>query len=240
MSQLSSVSPSYRSPVTLGDFVKGRRSSSKGGAKNSPEQRQVSNHRNLFPQDDPIDFSVNDIQFEKVQKKKGAMKELKWSENDVDFTIDTKTCSYKKCLKNDEYVRPFNNFRVPSLSYASAEADINFNNEHFFLPEAQQFGSGGLAPAEDAASATVSYFPFDRVEVEEVGLGPGAWYQGTTYYALEDQVSCLDTLATDLCSLDLSTASSVAEADTSQARGRVEDIEKDEELNNIVIAIIDD
>ena len=239
MSQLSSVSPSYRSPVTLGDFVKGRRSS-KGGAKSSPEQRQVSNHRNLFPQDDPIDFSVNDIQFEKVQKKKGAMKELKWSENDVDFTIDNKTCSYKKCLKNDDYVRPFNNFRVPSLSYASAEADINFNNEHFFLPEAQQFGSGGLAPAEDAAAATVSYFPFDRVEVEEVGLGPGAWYQGTTYYALEAQLPCLDTLATDLCSLDLSTASSVPEADTSQVRGRVEDIEKDEELNNIVIAIIDD
>ena len=114
------------------------------------------------------------------------------------------------------------------------------HNEHFFLPEAQQFGSGGLAPAEDAAAATVSYFPFDRVEVEEVGLGPGAWYQGTTYYALEDQLPCLDTLATDLCSLDLSTASSVPEADTSQARGKVEDIEKDEELNNIVIAIIDD
>merc|ERR1739844_691637 len=102
-----------------GDFIKRRGAKSKS----SPEYGRQHNHRKIFPKDDPIDFSVNDINFEKVQKKISSKKELKWSQNDVNFTFDMKTCSYQKCLKNDLHIQPFNNFRIPS--YSSGEFDIN-------------------------------------------------------------------------------------------------------------------
>ena len=225
---LAQVSPSARSPVTLGDFIKRR-----GGAKSrtSPELRKHHNHRNLFPKDDPIDFSVNDINFEKVQKKMNSKKELQWSQNDVNFTFEMKTCSYQKCLKNDLHIQPFNNFRLPS--YSSSESDINFNNEHFFLPESL-----------DQRGDDNSYFRFDRVEVEAEG-GQQGLYQGTTYYSLEDQLQDLSTssdlmtsISDSLGSLDLASRSYDATEESSM--DREEDIEKDEELNSLVISIIDD
>ena len=216
--------PVTRSRVTLGDFMERRGAKSKM----SPEHRRQHNHRNLFPKDDSIDFSVNDINFEKVQKKMNSKKELKWSENDVNFTFDMKTCSYKKCLKNDMYIQPFNNFHIPS--YSSSEFDINFNTEHFFMPESRN-QSGN----DDS---------YTRFEVE---LGGQGLYQGTTYYNLEDQLQDLSistssehmTSSSDsLGSLDLASRSYDATEETSMVRE--EDIEKDEELNNIVISIIDD
>jgi len=236
---MSHVSPNYRSPVTLGDFVQSRRSR---GNKHSPENsnyqhhRQVPDHKTLFQQDSSIDFSVNDIQFEKVQKKNRAAKELKWSENDVDFTVEAKTCSYKNCLTNDENVNPFNNFHVPSTTYSSVDSDINFNNEHFFLPDAQEFDGY----SEDPTS--VSYFPFDRVEEDEMCLG--LYHQGTTYYNIEDQVwNMMDNVTDSLGSLDLDISSTISvpenETTNNKSLSHLEDIEKDEELNNLVLSIID-
>ena len=231
---MSHTSPNYRSPVTLGDFVQRRRSR---GGKNSPESGRYHQNdpRNMFPQEGQIDFTVNDIQFEKVQKKKSAAKELKWSENDVDFSLlDNKTCSFKDCLTNDGNVNPFNNFHVPSTSYSSGESDINFNNEHFFLPESKEFDNYSDDPS------SVSYFPFDRVEEDEMFLG--LYHQGTTYYSIQDQVcNLVDNVAVSMGSLHMCDNISISGPDevTHQKLARVEDIEKDEELNNIVLSIID-
>ena len=189
-----------------------------------------------------IDFSINDIQFENVYNKKKAAKELKWSENDVSFTIDTKVCSYKKCLKNDDNIRPFNSFRVPS--YSSNEADINFNNEHFFLPESQHY--------EDCS---ISYFQFDKVEMEDFQFPDGDlagkfgdYFQlgGTTYYNVDDQLNSSNqsssfNICDGLVSLQLeSSSSSSSSEDEQSAPVSEEDLEKDEELNSIVFSIIDD
>ena len=227
MSQMSSPnsSSSSRSPVTLGDFIKKRRNKNKSSpdsnkffSKFSPSRSP----RSLFTKDGQIDFSVNDINFEKVQTKKCVLRELKWTENDVDFS-KSKTCSYKKCLQNDENIRPFNNFRNPS--YSSDDSDINFNNEHYFLPESQHY--------EDC---TVSYFSFDRVEEDVAEY----LYQGTTYYNVDGQVtnlssSSLSNVTDTMANLDISTESDETTVDT-----KAEELEKDEELNNIVISIIDD
>lgn len=238
MSQMSSPSSS-RSPVTLGDFIKKRRNKNKSSpdspkffSKFSP----TSNPRSLFTRDGQIDFSVNDINFEKVQTKKCILKELKWSENDVDFS-KSKTCSYKKCLQNDENIRPFNNFRNPS--YSSDESDINFNNEHYFLPESQHY--------EDCS---VSYFSFDRVEDDGFyGQEAEYLYQGTTYYNVEGQLSnlsssSLSNVTDTMGALDISqpdnTESSAEDSADNTVNNKPEELEKDEELNNIVISIIDD
>ena len=183
-----------------------------------------------------IDFSVNDIQFENVHNKRRAAEELKWSENDVNFTIDTKICSYKKCLKNDDNIRPFNSFRVPS--YSSDKSDINFNNEHFFLPETQNYEN--------------SYFQFDKVEMEDFQSPDGHFtgkfrdyfqHGGTTYYNVEDQMNSSNqssslNICDDLVALQLESSSS-SEDDQSEPVN-VEELEKDEELNSIVFSIIDD
>ena len=244
MSQTQSSSPpavpstNSRSPVTLGDFIK-RRGKNKNKSSPGNNQQQYSN---LYARENAIDFSVNDIQFENVQNKRKAVKELKWSENDVNFTIDTKTCSYKKCLKNDDNIRPFNNFRVPT--YISNDSDINFNNEHFFLPETQSYEDG-----------STSYFQFDKVEIEDFQIPDGDftgkfsdYYQhgGTTYYNVEDQLnssgqSSSFNICDGLVSLQLESSSASSEDEQPEpANVDVEDLEKDVELNNIVFSIIDD
>ena len=226
MSQVTS--PSSRSNITLSlrDFIKrdfNKKSRNKN--KSSPDNQRS---RTVFNKENCIDFSVNDIEFEKVQKKRGAMKELKWSENDVDFS-STKTCSYRKCLQNDENIRPFNSFRVP---YSSDESDINFNNEHFFLPEFQQL--------EDSST---SYFSFDRVEdAGYFGQEPEYFYQGTTYYSLDEQVnnlssSSISNITDNIGVLDITEENQDSDHDDAD---KSKELENDEELNNIVISIIDD
>lgn len=62
-----------------------------------------------------INFAENDIKFEKRDQNKNSRRkeELKWSENDVDFTtFNAAKCPYEKCLVNDDIVRAFNNFQV--------------------------------------------------------------------------------------------------------------------------------
>ena len=254
MNQMSS--PNSRSPVTLGDFIKKRRN------KKSPDN--FNNPRSLFAsRESHIDFSVNDINFEKIQNKKKAMKELKWSENDVDFTIDNKTCSFQKCLKNDENVRPLNNFRVPS--YSSGLSDVNFNNEHYYLPESHQYDE-----------STLSYFPFDRVELDDsyyacAGQEPESeylyYFGGTTYYNVEEQLNnsqkndvstssdVVSNIVDGIGSMDIGTSSGVSSNSSSSSslssqnfpsltpldvQQKTVEIEQDEELNSLVISIIDD
>ena len=229
---LAQVSDNTRSPVTLGDFMKRRGAKSKTSPDHTNRNQYTRNHRNLFPKDDQIDFSVNDINFEKVQKKINSKKEPKWSENDVNFTnftFDKKTCEVDKCLKNDMFIQPFNNFSIPS--YSSNEFDINLNTEHFYMPESKNQGGDDN-----------SYFRFDRVEVEDGGQGQ---YQGTTFYNLEDQLQDLSTssehmtsISDSLGSLDLASRSYDATEDSSM--DKEEDIENDEELNKFVNSIIDD
>ena len=83
---LAQVSDNTRSSVTI--MKRGAK------AKTSPDhtyRNQYSrNRRNFFPKDEQIDFSVNDVNFEKVEKnfekKLSSKKEPNWSENDVNFT----------------------------------------------------------------------------------------------------------------------------------------------------------
>ena len=212
------------------------------------------NPRSLFTRDfgreTQIDFSVNDIVFEKVENQ--FEEEMKWSENDVDFTVEQKECSYRHCLQNDSGFKAFNSFRLNS--YSSEESDINFNNEHFYLPDTQQFAENGT-----------TYFPFERVE-EDAYFGADEGYYGTTYYQGDDlyynneqetqddqqvvpghgqhdlhgskNVSGIENIAETLLSLDISSG----ECSPAQKGERLEDktIEKDEELNNLVLSIIDD
>ena len=257
-----SLSPNSRSPMTLGDFIKTRKSK-----KNSspPDMNSVkilrrpipgnfrspgANPRSLFsrdfPRDGQIDFSVNDIVFEKVENQ--FEEEMKWSENDVDFAVDQKQCSYRHCLQNDSGFKAFNSFRLNS--YSSEESDINFNNEHFYLPDSQQYTENGT-----------TYFPFERVE-EDAYYGADEGYYGTTYYQGDDlyyyneqdgqdeqqvvpeqqeargskNVSGIENIAETLLSLDISTGSPAPKGE------KLDDtiIEKDEELNNLVLSIIDD
>ena len=229
---LAQVSDNTRSSVTLGDFMKRRGAKSKTSPDHTNRNQYTRNHRNFFPKDEQIDFSVNDINFEKVQKKKNSKKEPNWSENDVNFsnfTLDMKTCEVEKCLKNDLFIQPFNNICIPS--YSSNEFDINLNTEHFFMPESKNQGGDDN-----------SYFQFDRVEVEDGGQGQ---YQGTTFYSIEDQLQDLSTssenmtsISDSLGSLDLASRSYDATEDSSM--DNEVDIDKDEELNKFVNSIIED
>eukprot|EP00092_Neocalanus_flemingeri_P023641 GFUD01025642.1.p1 GENE.GFUD01025642.1~~GFUD01025642.1.p1 ORF type:complete len:299 (+),score=62.04 GFUD01025642.1:79-897(+) len=264
-----SLSPNSRSPVTLGDFIKTRKS--KNNKNSSPEvgsvqilRRSIPGHfrssggnpRNLFSRENQIDFSVNDIVFEKVENP--LEEEMKWSENDVDFTAEQKPCSYRHCLQNDSGFQAFNNFRLNS--YSSEESDVNFNNEHFYLPDPQQY-----------TDYDSTYFPFERVEEDAYYGAADEGYYGTTYYqgddvyyynadteALEDQqvvpnqnVSGIENIAETLLCLDISAGdfSPAPKGDRLNEKDKIEEgeepnhkvpFEKDEELNNLVLSIIDD
>ena len=125
----NSLSPNSRSPMTLGDFIKTRKTNKAGSSPDSngvrilrrPEtggscRPTIGNPRSLFHKDfvheNNIDFSVNDIVFEKVEGQMTS--EMKWSENDVDFSLQQKQCAYRHCLQNDFRVKPFNSFRLNS------------------------------------------------------------------------------------------------------------------------------
>jgi len=272
-----SLSPNSRSkaPVTLGDFMKIRKPKTKKNA--SPDSASVrilrrpspegvcnySSLRTFLPRENQIDFSVNDIDFDKVENH--HEEEIKWSENDVDFTAEQKPCSPLSLngqkimlastpsqtgdlhsLKNDSGFQAFNNFRLNS--YTSDESDINFNNEHLYLPDPQQYTEHGT-----------TYFPFERVE-EDTYYGADEGYYGTTYYqgdglyyfdnpeAVEEQqvvpgsqdlqiaenVSEIENILETLLGLAISSGEEESLEDKDKA------IEKDEELNNLVLSIIDD
>jgi len=260
-----SISPNSnsRSPVTLGDFIKTRKSKKisspdSNGVKilrrpiHSNMRYSAGNPRNLFAREDgQIDFSVNDIVFEKVENQ--LEEEMKWSENDVNFSIDPKPCSYRNCLQNDSGFRAFNSFRLNS--YSSEDSDINFNNEHFYLPDQQQqYTENGT-----------TYFPFERVE-DDTYLGPDEVYYGTTFYQgqsddqyyygghEEQQVvpgneellgstpsAGIESITRSFLGLNFSQSSGEV-SPTLEVRVTEKDksIEKDEELNNLVLSIIDD
>ena len=224
-----------RSPMTLGDFIKSRK-----GSKSPPEnngkflKRQShsfggwSNPRNLFYNQDQeqIDFSVNDIEFDKISSKDPIITDMKWSVNDVQFSLDNGApCGYGACLQNDKGVRPFNNFRLSS--YSSDDSDLN--NEHLMMPE-----------------SSLSYFPFERVEDGEAE-NPGdstedEGFYGTIYYSLEDQIYNKDKqedksdgdnvgeVSEELGDLD------IKQTTTNKTH---EGFVGDEELNNLVNSIID-
>jgi len=263
-----SISPNSnsRSPVTLGDFIKTRKSkkTSSPGSNDvkilsrpmHSNMRSAGNPRSLFArdyfrEDGQIDFSVNDIVFEKVENQ--LEEEMKWSENDVNFSIDPKPCSYRNCLQNDSGFRAFNSFRLNS--YSSEDSDINLNNEHFYLPDQQQqYTENGT-----------TYFPFERVE-EDAYLGADEIYYGTTYYqgqaddqvyygGLEEQqvvpgneeflgsnpTSGIESITRSFLGLDFSQSSGeVSPTLEVRVTEKEKSIEKDEELNNLVLSIIDD
>ena len=232
MNHISTFPNNSRSPMTLGDFIKSRK-----GNKSSPEnsgkflKRQAhsfggwssSNPRNLFCNESDIDFSVNDIEFDKINNKDPLLTEMKWSVNDVQFSLDNGApCNYVGCLQNDTRVRPFNNFRL--RSYSSDDSDSNVNTEQFFMAE-----------------SSVSYFPFERVEDAEDGSPEDEGFYGTTYYSLQDQ----------LCNNQQRGQGEEAVEDVEDVMQQMETInikqnktqegfEKDEELNNLVLSIIDD
>ena len=218
MNHISSVPNNSRSPMTLGDFIKSRK-----GSKSSPEnngkflKRQAhsfggwasSSPRNLFCNQAEIDFSVNDIEFEKMKSKDPIITEMKWSVNDVQFSLDNGApCHYGACLQNDTSVRPFNNFRL--RSYSSDDSDINSQN---FI----------------VAASSVSYFPYERVEDGEEGSLEDEGFYGTTYYNLQDQLGNNQQTQQE-------EEREVQEGATKTQEG----FEKDEELNNLVLSIIED
>ena len=225
----SNFPSNQRSPMTLGDFIKSRK-----GSKSPPEnngkflKRQShsfggwSNPRNLFYNQDQeqIDFSVNDIEFDKVSSKDPIITDMKWSVNDVQFSLDNGApCDYGACLKNDTGVRPFNNFRLSS--YSSDDSDLN--NEHFMMPE-----------------SSLSYFPFERVEDGEVD-NPGdstedEGFYGTIYYSLEDQLYNKDRQEDNVGEV----TGGLGDLDIKQTTTNKTQEDFDEELNNLVLSIIDD
>ena len=258
-----SLSPNSRSPVTLADFIKTRKSKKNA----SPDIKGVQilknpnpgsfrnyagNSRSLFPREfsreNKIDFSINDVVFEKVEDPEEE--EVKWSENDVDFTAEQNPCSYRQCLQNDSGFRAFNSFRLNS--YSSEESDITFNNEHFNLPGPQQY-----------TEQDTTYFPFERVE-EDTYYGADEGYYGTTYYQgddlyyyndpepLEEQqvvpqdlhiannVSGIENIVDPLLILDISSGDVAPDPKEESLDEKDKTIEKDEELNNLVLSIIDD
>ena len=236
-SSLAQVSVNTMSSVTI---MKRTGAKAKTSSDHTYRNQYSRNHKNFFPKDEQIDFSVNDVSFEKVETKLSQRsseetkpkKEPNWSENDVNFTSfnpDKKTCEVEKCFKNDMFIQPFNNYVLPS--YSSSEFDINLNTEHFFMPESKNQGGDDN-----------SYFQFDRVEVEDGGQGQ---YQGTTFYSLEDQLQDLSTssenmtsISDSLGSLDLASRSYDATEDSSM--DNEVDIDNDEELNKFVNSIIED
>ena len=224
-----------RSPMTLGDFIKTRKGSKSPPGNNGKFlKRQAqsfggwssSNPRSLFnPQDQDqltIDFSVNDIQFDKISSKDPIITDMKWSVNDVQFSMDNGApCGYGACLQNDKGVRPFNNFRLSS--YSSDDSDLN--NEHLMMPE-----------------SSLSYFPFERVEDgEEDNPGDSTedeGFYGTIYYSLEDQIYNKEKLEDNVGEV----TEELEDLDIKQTTTNKtqEGFEEDEELNNLVLSIIDD
>ena len=221
MNHISSFPNNSRSPMTLGDFIKSRK-----GGKSSPEnngkflKRQAhsfggwasSNPRNLFCNQSEIDFSVNDIEFEKINSKDPIITEMKWSVNDVQFSLNNGApCHYRACLQNDTSVRPFNNFRL--RSYSSDDSDTNSQN--FFT-----------------AGSSVSYFPFERLEDGEEGSQEDEGFYGTTYYNLQDQLSNNKQHQQE---------EEREESEVEQEAIKTQEgFDEDEELNNLVLSIIED
>merc|ERR1712096_467953 len=97
--------------------------------------------RTFLPRENQIDFSVNDIDFDKVENH--HEEEIKWSENDVDFTAEQRPCSPLSLngqkimlastpsqtgdlhsLKNDSGFQAFNNFRLNSYTIHRAWDNI--------------------------------------------------------------------------------------------------------------------
>ena len=221
-----------RSPMTLGDFIKSRKGSKSPSENNSKFLKRQShsfggwsssNPRNLFYQQDQvqIDFSVNDIQFDKISSKDPINADMKWSVNDVQFSLDNgPPCGYGACLQNDTGVRPFNNFRLSS--YSSDESDLN--NEHLMMPE-----------------SSLSYFPFERFEDGEDD-NPGdstedEGFYGTIYYSLEDQIYNKEKLEDNVGEV----TEELEDLDIKPTTNKTQEgFDGDEELNNLVLSIIDD
>ena len=246
MNHTKSANSNQRSPMTLGDFIKTRKGSkSTPGNKGKFLKRQShsfggcssSNPGNLLNHPDPdqeqqqdqavqIDFSVNDIQFDKINSKDPIITDMKWSVNDVQFSLDNGApCGYGACLQNDQGVRPFNNFRLSS--YSSDDSDLN--NEHLMMPE-----------------SSLSYFPFERVEDGEDNPGDSTedeGFYGTIYYSLEDQIYHKDNLADKIHVENVGEAIEQLEdlnIKQTTTNNTQEGFEEDEELNNLVLSIIDD
>ena len=237
-SSLAQVSVNTMSSVTI---MKRTGAKAKTSSDHTYRNQYSRNHKNFFPKDEQIDFSVNDVSFEKVETKLSQRsseetkpkKEPNWSENDVNFTSfnpDKKTCEVEKCFKNDMFIQPFNYFTIPPPpipSYSSNEFDVNLNANANFMLESKNKGGDDN-----------SHFRFDR----DGGQGQ---YQSTTFYSLEDQLQDLSwssenmtSISDSLGSLDLASRSYDASEDSSM--DNEVDIDKDEELNKFVNSIIED
>ena len=237
-SSLAQVSVNTMSSVTI---MKRTGAKAKTSSDHTYRNQYSRNHKNFFPKDEQIDFSVNDVSFEKVETKLSQRsseetkpkKEPNWSENDVNFTSfnpDKKTCEVEKCFKNDMFIQPFNYLSIPPPtiltippppipSYSSNEFDVNLNANANFMLESKNKGGDDN-----------SHFRFDR----DGGQGQ---YQSTTFYSLEDQLQDLSTSSEHMTSI----SDSLGSLDLTDATDdSFIDIEKDEELNKFVNSIIDD
>ena len=213
-----SCSPLPRSPgITLGDFIKTRKSkkSRAAGAQEREEdgssgRRALLDRRNLLRATrENIDFSVNDIEFETVvSAEREEQAELRWGENDVEFRLDQRPgCNVTNCLQNDLTFRAVNSYKLGSSP-----------------GEIEDRGAGQGAEQLDTSSS--SYFSYERVE-DDACYPTDEGYYGTTYYYYTEEVSGKD--------LGVERAE-----ENSRKQLGAPTVEIDEELNNLVLSIIDD